>query len=138
MDGPDPDDARDKWIDRHGVDRSPEAEGDRVDAAYERYVQEGMQLVRDGGTYVVVGQYTDAGTITVNPHLDINKKHVTIKGCWGSDFSHFYLAVKFVEQYADKFPWDRIISREYSLEEAAQALQDVKNYKIMKAVIKPN
>ncbi|OLS21105.1 MAG: 5-exo-hydroxycamphor dehydrogenase [Candidatus Heimdallarchaeota archaeon LC_2] len=100
-------------------------------------VREGMKMARDGGTYVVLGQYTDAGDLSINPHNDINKKHLTIKGCWGSDFSHFYLGVKFMTQYQDKYPWEKIISREYSLEEAAQALDDVRHYKIMKALIDP-
>ena len=98
-------------------------------------VREGMKMARDGGTYVVLGQYTDAGDLSINPHNDINKKHLTIKGCWGSDFSHFYLGVKFMTQYQDKYPCEKIISREYSLEEAAQALDDVRHYKIMKALI---
>lgn len=101
-------------------------------------VKEGLSMVRDGGTYVVVGQYTNAGEIAINPHLDINRKHIKIKGSWGSDFSHFYLAVKFVEKFKKKLPWEKIISKEYSLTEVRQALDDVMNYKIMKAVIKPN
>jgi hypothetical protein len=32
----------------------------------------------------------------------------------------------------------KIISKEYSLEEAEQALDDVRNYRIMKALINPN
>ena len=36
-------------------------------------VKEGMNYARDGGTYVIVGQYTNAGDVTFNPHLDINK-----------------------------------------------------------------
>lgn len=115
-----------------GVDRIIEATG--VPSA----INEGLNMIRDGGTYVIVGQYTDAGNISINPHNNINKKHITIKGCWGSDFSHFYLAVKFVEKYKDKFPWEKIISKIYSLEEASLALDDVKNYLVMKSVIKPN
>lgn len=100
-------------------------------------VKEGMQMTRDGGTYTIVGQYTDAGDVTINPHLDINKKHLTIRGSWGSDFSHFYLAVRFIERYGLSYPFDKIISRDYSLEEAEKALDDVKHLRIMKAIIKP-
>ena len=100
-------------------------------------VKEGMNYARDGGTYVIVGQYTNAGDVTINPHLDINKKHLTIKGSWGSDFSHFYLAVKFIESFYTKLPLELIISREYNLEEIEQALNDVKNLKVMKALINP-
>jgi len=114
-----------------GADVTVEATG--VPAA----VKEGMEMTRDGGTYTIVGQYTNAGNITINPHLDINKKHLQIRGSWGSDFSHFYLAVKLIEKYGNKYPFERIISRDYTLEEAEQALQDVADLKIMKAIIKP-
>lgn len=100
-------------------------------------VKEGMNYARDGATYVIVGQYTNAGNVEINPHLDINKKHLTIKGSWGSDFSHFYLAVKFIENFYNKLPLDLIISREYNLDEIDQALNDVKNLKVMKALISP-
>lgn len=101
-------------------------------------VNEGIAMTRDGGTYVIVGQYTDAGNIQLNPHLDINKKHITIRGSWGSDFSHFYLAVKLVEKFSSKYPFEKIISKEYTLDEVATALDDVEHLRIMKAIIKPN
>ena len=49
---------------------------------------EGLAFVRDTGRYVVVGQYTDAGDVTLNPHRLINRTHVTILGCWGYEYSH--------------------------------------------------
>ncbi len=114
-----------------GVDVTIEATG--VPSA----VNEGMAMTRDSGSYTIVGQYTNAGDIQINPHLDINKKHLTIRGCWGSDFSHFYLAAKFIEKFANSYPWEKIISREYSLEEASQALEDVEKLRVMKAIINP-
>lgn len=100
-------------------------------------VKEGLNYARDGGTYVIVGQYTNAGDVEINPHLDINKKHLTVRGSWGSDFSHFYKAVKFVEHFYNKLPLDLIISKEYNLDEINEALNDVKNLKVMKALISP-
>lgn len=100
-------------------------------------IKEGLNYARDGGTYIVVGQYTNAGDATINPHLDINRKHLSIKGSWGSDFSHFFLAVKFVETFYDKLPLEELISKEYGLDEVNQALDDVKNLKVMKALINP-
>lgn len=100
-------------------------------------VREGMEMTRDGGTYVIVGQYTDAGDVKLNPHLHINRKHLTIRGSWGSDFSHFFQAVKLIEKYHNKYPFETLISREYNLEDAAQALDDVENLRVMKALIKP-
>ena len=67
-----------------GADVTIEATG--VPAA----VREGMQMTRDAGRFVVVGQYTDVGGVEINPHWDLNRKHLEVRGCWGSDFSHFY------------------------------------------------
>jgi L-iditol 2-dehydrogenase len=64
-----------------GADVTIEATG-----APEAVVQ-GMRFTRDAGTVVVVGQYTDHGPTTFNPHLDLNRKHLDVRGCWGSDFS---------------------------------------------------
>ncbi len=101
-------------------------------------IKEGLNMTRDGGTYTVVGQYTNSGEVNLNPHLDLNKKHITMRGSWGSDLSHFYLAVKLVERYSDTFPFLSIISDEYSLEQVAEALDDVEKLRVMKAIIKPN
>ena len=77
-------------------------------------VKEGMEMTRDGGVYVVVGQYTNAGDVQINPHLDINKKHLSVRGTWGSEFRHFYLAAKLNDRYAEAYPWEKIVSREYT------------------------
>lgn len=60
-------------------------------------------MARDGGRYVIVGQYTDNGPIELNPHSDINKRHLEIRGCWGIDFSHFYWSVRLLVKYGDRF-----------------------------------
>eukprot|EP00026_Physarum_polycephalum_P009345 Phypoly_transcript_09466.p2 GENE.Phypoly_transcript_09466~~Phypoly_transcript_09466.p2 ORF type:complete len:208 (+),score=27.01 Phypoly_transcript_09466:668-1291(+) len=101
-------------------------------------VVEGTTMTRDGGTYVVVGHYTDVGTVPFNPHVNLNAKHLNILGCWGSDFSHFHLGVRFMDQFRDEFPWKDMISREYSLDETNQALLDVEKLAVVKAIIKPN
>ncbi len=100
-------------------------------------VREGMQMTRDAGRYVVVGQYTDVGAVEINPHWDLNRKHLEVRGCWGSDFSHFYRGVRVLARYGDQFAWDRMISAEYGLEQAGQALEDVAQLRVVKALIKP-
>ncbi len=100
-------------------------------------VREGMQMTRDNGRFVVVGQYTDAGTVEVNPHWHINRKHLEIRGCWGTDFSHVYRGVKVVAKHGERFGYEQFISHKYSLEEVNQALTDVEELKVVKAVIEP-
>jgi L-iditol 2-dehydrogenase len=87
---------------------------------------------------VIVGQYTDAGEVAINPHLEINKKHLEIRGCWGSDFSHFYRMVNVLARHGDRVGWEKMISREYKLSEMNTALDDVAKGSVVKAVVKPN
>lgn len=100
-------------------------------------VIEGCELVRDAGRYVIVGQYTDNGNVELNPHLHINKKHLEIRGCWGSDFSHVYRAMEIMARFNSRIHWEMLISRRYRLEEVEQALRDVEARRVVKAVIQP-
>ncbi|MFC1732378.1 zinc-binding dehydrogenase [candidate division KSB1 bacterium] len=101
-------------------------------------VPEGMRMTRDSGCYVIVGQYTDGGEVPVNPHLDINKKHLDIRGCWGFDFSHIYKAVDMLKRVQKDFGWHELISKKYALNELNEALKDVENLEVVKAVVEPN
>ncbi len=96
-----------------------------------------LELVRDAGTVIIVGQYTDNGDIGINPHLDINKKHIRVQGCWGSDYSHFHRGVQAVRDLSDRFNWRNTVSATYRLADTQQALEDVASRKVVKAVIAP-
>jgi len=115
-----------------GVDVVIEAAG-RPEA-----VPQGLDLVRDGGRVVVVGQYTDHGPASIHPHHQINRKHVEIRGCWGSDYSHFHRAVEIATRFQDRVPWAEMVSTRHSLEEAGQALDSVERQTVLKALIRPN
>lgn len=101
-------------------------------------VTQSLDYVRDGGVVVIAGQYTDAGPISLNPHLQINRKHAEIRGCWGSDYSHFHRALQTLAHRGAALPWIDAVSRQYSLDEAAAALDAVARREVVKAVIAPN
>jgi threonine dehydrogenase-like Zn-dependent dehydrogenase len=101
-------------------------------------IPEGLEMLRDAGRYVVVGQYTDAGDAVVNPHRQINRRHATILGCWGFEFTHFHRALQMMAKHNARFRWRDLITREYSLNEAAQALADMEKFSIVKALIRTN
>jgi L-iditol 2-dehydrogenase len=117
--------------DGYGPDITIEASGDP------QALPEGCELTRDNGRYIIVGQYTDNGVAPINPHLHINRKHLEIRGCWGSDFSHVYRAMQILSRFNRQVDWSALISHRYSLEETGAALQDVENRKVIKAVILP-
>ncbi len=103
-------------------------------------VTAGMQMTRDGGRYVIVGHYTDGGTVPLNPHLEINRKHLDIRGCWGSDFSHFYRMVQLLDQFGPRVgsAWDSLVSEVYPLEQLNEALAAVASGRVVKALVQPN
>ena len=102
-----------------------------------RAVPEGFSMLRDGGRYVIVGHYTDAGPVPVNPHLDINRKHAEVRGQWGSEFHHWTRALDTLVRYRKRIPFAEVIGRRYRLEEANQALDDVEALRVTKAIIVP-
>ena len=94
-------------------------------------------MLRDGGRYVVVGQYTDSGDTTVNPHRQINRKHATILGCWGYEFSHLHRSLALMARHDGRFRWRELVTREYPLERASEALADMEKLSVVKALIRP-
>ena len=102
-------------------------------------VGQAMRCTRDAGRVVIVGQYTDHGETSFNPHLDLNRKHLDVRGCWGSDFSHFYRGVQFVSDSVRSEPWRGLKPnlQSYQLSEVNEALADVASGRVLKAIVRP-
>jgi threonine dehydrogenase-like Zn-dependent dehydrogenase len=127
-----------EWILEHtggrGADVTIEATG------APEAVAQAMRMTRDAGLVVVVGQYTDHGEASFNPHLDLNKKHLDVRGCWGSDFSHFYRGVQIVSDPVRSQSWAAMKTKlsRYKLAQANEALAAVAKGQVLKALIDPN
>ena len=118
-------------------------------------VIQAMRFTRDAGRVVIVGQYTDHGSVSnevaFNPHLDLNKKHLDLRGCWGSDFSHFYRAAQIINSLAVRTsagqnPQSKVLSSWailqpklalFTLRQANEALAAVASGSVLKALIEP-
>jgi len=116
--------------DGEGVDVVIEAAGSA------RAVEEGVTLVRDGGRYVIAGHYTDVGPSTLNAHQHINRKHLEIRGCWGSESRHFLEALSILAEHPE-VPWRAIGARTYALGSLNEALVDAEAMRIPKALVDP-
>ena len=127
--------AQREWVlqrsDGRGADVTLEASGDPA------AVTHAMRCTRDAGCVVVVGQYTDRGTASFNPHADLNRKHLDVRGCWGSDFSHFFRAVELLQEPERRALWERIPVQRYGLDGITAALDDVQNGRVVKALVDP-
>jgi L-iditol 2-dehydrogenase len=115
-----------------GVDVAIEAAGSA------RAVEEALDLVRDGGRYVIAGHYTDAGPSAINAHQQINRKHLEIRGCWGSEVGHFVRGLRILERHHRSIPWHAIGAKTYQLADLNQALADAEALRLPKALVQPN
>jgi threonine dehydrogenase-like Zn-dependent dehydrogenase len=99
-------------------------------------ISEGLDLARVGGRYVIAGHYTDVGHSQVNAHQQINRKHLEIRGCWGSEARHFLRALSILERHPS-IPFRKIGSRRYGLGQLNEALADAEAMRIPKALVDP-
>lgn len=97
-------------------------------------VAEGMELARRNAKYLVMGQYTDRGETSLNPHV-ITRKQLKIYGSWAFSEAHYLGYVRSLPRLAARFDLSRMLSP-YPLTEANRALADVAAGRVMKAVLR--
>lgn len=96
-------------------------------------IKEGLKMTAVGGTYTLPGVATPIGSIPIDFYEDIARKNIRIQGVWVSDTAHLYQAVKLV--LSKKYPFEKLITHRFKLEEATEALGIVDTRKAMKAVL---
>ncbi len=99
-------------------------------------VNEGMDLCRDGGRYLVLGQYADAGNISFNPHT-ITRKQLQLHGSWGFEPRHVDAALSMLARDGWKHKFAAEVTHRFPLAEANQALETTRQWKSGKTVIVP-
>ncbi len=101
-------------------------------------VIQAMEMVRDDGTVVVVGQYTDNGIADLDPHRHVNAKSLRLRGSWGSRPIDFITALAMMGRHHAKFPWKEMAALGFPLDRVNEALGVVKRREAVKAVVRPN
>ena len=114
----------------HGADAVLECVG------FPGAVAEGMEMCRDGGKYLVLGHYCDAGTVAFNPHV-ITRKQLQVFGSWSSEPRHLKAALEFLRVTQTRFPFGSMVTDRFPLERAHEALMATANWQSAKSVIVP-
>jgi threonine dehydrogenase-like Zn-dependent dehydrogenase len=96
---------------------------------------EGLELLRRGGRYVVVGQL-GTGTTTIKPSLIVSKQ-LKILGSLSGRAKAYWKALEFLSAHGKRIPFERMISNRYSLDEINLGLARMKSYEEIKPVIQP-
>lgn len=96
---------------------------------------EGVELLGDGGRYMVVGTI-GGGNQSVNAPLVVMKA-LTILSNKSAFTGSFAAAVEFMARHRDRFDWGRMLGNEYPLERTTEALERMERFEEIKAVIRP-
>jgi threonine dehydrogenase-like Zn-dependent dehydrogenase len=98
---------------------------------------EGIEFLRDGGTYVEMGQFTDAGSIQTNWHRFV-AKDLTILGSWAFSANDLALGVEMLDRARHKYPWrDMQTLYPFTLDGVERAVADAMAMKTVKSTIVP-
>jgi len=99
---------------------------------------EGIEFLRDGGTYVEMGQFTDAGSIETSWHR-ICTKDLNILGSWAFTANDLPKGVDMLWQARDRYPWYEMQTLyEFSEPGISKAVADAMAMKTVKSTIVPS
>jgi threonine dehydrogenase-like Zn-dependent dehydrogenase len=97
--------------------------------------QEGVEMIRRGGRYVVVGQL-GTGTVTFRPALIVSKQ-LRVIGSLSGRAKAYWKALDFIAARQQSIPFHRLISNRYPLDNVNLALERMRNYEEVKPLIEP-
>ncbi len=98
---------------------------------------EGIEFLRDGGTYVEMGQFTDAGPIMTNWHR-ICTKDLNVLGSWAFTANDLALGVQMLDKTRNKYPWLEMQTiYPFTQEGVSKAVDDAMNMRTVKSTIIP-
>jgi len=100
-------------------------------------VVEGMEMCRDGGKYLVLGHYCDAGNVSFNPHV-MTRKQLQVFGSWSSEPRHLKAAIEFLRANQSEFPFHQMVTHRFQLANANEALATTARWESAKSVLVPN
>jgi threonine dehydrogenase-like Zn-dependent dehydrogenase len=117
------------WTEGRGADIAIEVSGGAT------AFPEGIDLVRRGGRYLVIGQ-VGAQQPPIAPRL-IVEKQLTILGVMSGDTDHYYKALQFLKQHRQRFSFEDMLSHRYRLEQINEALESMRAFREVKAIVVP-
>jgi threonine dehydrogenase-like Zn-dependent dehydrogenase len=98
---------------------------------------EGIEFLRDGGTYVEMGQFTDAGSIQTSWHR-ICAKDLNVLGSWAFTANDLPLGVEMLYRARDKYPWRSMQTLfPFTVEGVSDAVAQAMSMKTVKSTIVP-
>ncbi|MEM2884021.1 MAG: zinc-binding dehydrogenase [Nitrososphaerales archaeon] len=112
----------------HGVDHVVEVTGSL------EVIREGLEMLDSGGSYVIIGAGY-AGFANISPSTLILKQ-LKVMGSLGHEPRHIEKGLRFIESRVDRYPFKKIISHTFRLDEVNAALNVMAKKEAIKAAIR--
>lgn len=97
----------------------------------------GLRMLRRGGTYCETGNFVDTGTVTLNVHRHLAAKNVLFIGNTNHPHDMYYAHLDMMIRYRRQFPWSKLITHRFKLNECVQALEKAYTQEALKVVFAP-
>jgi threonine dehydrogenase-like Zn-dependent dehydrogenase len=98
-------------------------------------IEQGLRMCRRGGSYLVVGQYTDAGPALITPHLIVHRQ-LDVHGSWAFTGAHLERYVASLPGLLRRHDLAQLVTA-FPLVDVNAALAAVAAGTIVKAVLEP-
>lgn len=95
---------------------------------------EGLELLRRGGRYLVMGNLSPGATVPFDPGF-VTRKALTIKHVDRYEARYLWKALRFLDEHGDTYPFDGLADAEFAFEDIADALEQSLNRTVTRAVI---
>jgi len=100
-------------------------------------VRVGLEMLRRGGMYLETGNFADTGDVTLNVHRHIAAKNVLIYGNTNHPHDGYYDAFDMMWRHRETFPWEKLITHRFPLEQAQEAMDKSFEADALKVVFVP-
>ncbi len=101
-------------------------------------VVQGLEFLRVGGMYLVVGVFVSMGNISFDPHRLILAKNARIIGVGGDGSTSYGPSIKLLEKWSKILPLDKIVTHRFPISEAGAAIQQALDLNSCKVVFEPS
>lgn len=98
---------------------------------------EGLQLVRDGGRYLEMGNIIPGRSVDVDPGR-ITRSSIEIRGIVRYDPWYLRRALDFLEAHRDTYPHADLLDAEFELEDVEEAISRSERREVTRATLRPN
>ena len=98
-------------------------------------LSEGLDMMRNGGTYLVEGAFSEGTPTKISASRQILAKNARIFGVSGMPYQAYSRALKMMEAFGSTIPFEKLVTHVFGQEEAQRAMETSMGTESMKVVV---